>query len=97
MSMTGTPPGEAAPARAAAISFGVLPRMVHPARAGPDGLPEAPGPPRVMVQLMRAPALAATQATPWPASRLFDGFSSGDLQTLTQMLGRMLDNLAAQP
>lgn len=29
-------------------------------------------------------------------SRLFDGFASDDLQTLTLILGRMPDNLAAQ-
>jgi DNA-binding MarR family transcriptional regulator len=39
------------------------------------------------------PRLAAAFGAIIP--RLFDGFSADDLQTLTMMLGRMLDNLAA--
>jgi DNA-binding MarR family transcriptional regulator len=41
-----------------------------------------------------APRLAPAFGT--VISRLFDGFSSDDLQALTLMLGRMLDNLAAR-
>jgi DNA-binding MarR family transcriptional regulator len=54
----------------------------------------------VRVELTDAGAALAPRLAPafgMVTSRLFAGFSSDDLQTLTLMLGRMLDNLAAQP
>ena len=52
----------------------------------------------VRVQLTDAGAALAPRLAPafgMVTSRLFDGFSSDELQTLTLILARMLDNLAA--